>query len=109
MRKFICGSASGARLQAGAGECGRGGFARPARDAWRYNRLELELFVPSLQLTSYAFALDCAVASGRGHGTVERASRLSSFAIFDSWPFPRRAPRHTLLRSCGPLRRGITL
>lgn len=107
MGKFTGASGSEWKMIAASGNGVWGQRQRLAMSYGGYNRLEL---VP--RISSFRLVPDGSAAAGitgsRPAGLRTRRV-LPVPSVAHSWPFPLRALRHTLLRSCGSLRRGASL
>jgi hypothetical protein len=107
MRKFTCGSASGAKLKAKSAPHAQTFAAEGFPRTERYNRLEQESFNTSLRPAQNALALVRDALSRLCSYSAGRASPISTSVFPTSWPFHWRPLRNTLLRSCGSPREGM--
>ncbi len=108
MRKFICGSASGSTTKSVSARDPQTFFGQAAREGHYYNRLEEKPFDTPFRPTQNALDLVRDAVSQPLRYSAGQLSRITTFAFPDSLPFLWRPRRNTLLRSCGPLRKGIT-
>jgi hypothetical protein len=108
MRKFTCGSASGSTTKPVSARDPQTFFGQAACTGKCYNRLEDKSFDTPFRPLRSALGLVRAAVSQPLSYSAQQVSRITTFAFSGSLPFLWRPPRNTLLRSCGPLRKGIT-
>jgi hypothetical protein len=108
MRKFTCGSASGSTAKPVSARAPQTFLGQAACAREGYNRLERESFdTPFRPIRSALGLVRDEVSQSLGY-SAGRVSRITTFALPGSLPFLWGPPRNTLLRSCGPFRKGIT-
>jgi hypothetical protein len=107
MRKFTCGSASGSTTKSVSAGDPQAFFGQGACTGEHYNRLEKRLLDTPLRSIRNALGLVRDAVSEPHRYSVGQVSRITRFAFPDSSPFLWHPRRNTLLRSCGPLRKGI--
>ena len=108
MQKFSCGSASRSTTKSvSARDLQTFGGQAACRGEY-YNRLEGNPFDRPFRPTQNALGLVRHAGGQPLSYSAGQISRVTTFAFPGSLPFLWRPRRNTLLRSCGPLRKGIT-
>lgn len=107
MGKFTGAGTSESGMKAALGNGGQGFLRHRAQGLHRYNRLEVRARIYTIPLTRDGSAR-FSIASLRHAGGPTHGTFPSPFGD-ESWRFPRRPPRHTLLPSAVSLRRGTSL
>jgi|HubBroStandDraft_4_1064222.scaffolds.fasta_scaffold136032_2 hypothetical protein len=108
MRKFTYGSASGWTTKSASARAPQSFFGQAAHQGHYYNRLEEKPFDTPFRPTQNALDLVRDAVSRPLRYSAGQVSRITTYAFPGSLPFLWRPRRNTLLRSCGPLRKGIT-
>lgn len=108
MRKFTCGNASVSTTKAVSARDPRPFAVKPRARVEYYNRLEDMTFDTPFRPIRSALGLVRHAVTRPLSYSAGQVSRITTFAFSGSLPFLWRPLRNTLLRSCGPLRKGIT-